>query len=101
MFSCLLRIQKHFQGGAPNFDIYFKRSFFLQIILKYIGNEKDSRGSGGMLPRKIFKNLHSVVAILVLFEHISGKLCLSFLPLILSVSQIIMHFVRTFSIMRA
>ena len=55
-----------------------------------------------MLPRKIFENLHTVVAILVLFEQISGKFCLNFLPLILSVAPHLMHFiVRTFSIMRA
>ena len=47
-----------------------------------------------MLPRKIFENSHSVVAILVLFEHISGKFCLSFLPIILSVSQIMIQINR-------
>ena len=54
-----------------------------------------------MLPRKIFKNLHSVVAILVLFEQFLRKFCLNFLPINLSVSPNIVHFVRTFSIMRA
>ena len=54
-----------------------------------------------MLPRKIFKNLHTVVAILVLFEQFLRKFCLNFLPLNLSVSQNIMHFVRIFPIMRA
>ena len=37
-----------------------------------------------MLPRKIFEILYAVLAILVLFEQFSGKLCLNFLPLILS-----------------
>ena len=54
-----------------------------------------------MLPRKIFENLHTVVAILVLFEQNLGKFCLKFLPLILSVAPNMMHFVRMFSIMRA
>ena len=54
-----------------------------------------------MLPRKIFKNLHTAVAILVLFEQFIRKFCLNFLPLNLSVSQNITHFVRIFSIMRA
>ena len=54
-----------------------------------------------MLPRKIFKNLHTAVAILVLFEQFLRKFCLNFLPLNLSVSQNIKHFVRIFSIMRA
>ena len=54
-----------------------------------------------MLPSKIFELLHTVVAILVLCEQVLGKFCLNFLPLILSVAPNIMHFVRTFSIMRA
>ena len=57
-------------------------------------------GSGGMLPRKIFENLHTAVAILALFEQCFGKFCLNFLPLILSVSPNMMHFVRTFSNIR-
>ena len=55
-----------------------------------------------MLPRKIFDNLHTVGAILLLFEQFLVKFCLNFLPLNLSVSPNMMHFVRTFSIiMRA
>ena len=57
--------------------------------------------SRGMLPRKIFKKWHTVVAMLVLFEQFLGKFCLKFLPLNLSVSPNMMHFVCTFSIMRA
>ena len=55
-------------------------------------------GSGGILPWKIFENLHSVVAISVFFEQFLGKLYLIFLPLNLSVSPNMMHFVREFSI---
>ena len=54
-----------------------------------------------MLPRKILENLRTVVAILALFEQFFSKFCLSFLPLNLSVSPNMMHFVHTFSIMRA
>ena len=54
-----------------------------------------------MLPRKIFVNLHTVVAILILFEQFLGKFCVNFLPLNLSVSPYMMHFVRTLPIMRA
>ena len=54
-----------------------------------------------MLPRKNFENLHALMAILVLFEYFSGKFCLNFLTLILSASPNIMHFVCTFSIVRA
>ena len=34
-----------------------------------------------MLPRKMFENFHTVVAIVVLFEQFVGKFCLKFLPL--------------------
>ena len=54
-----------------------------------------------MLPRKIFENLHTAVAILALFEQFLLKFCLNFLPLNLSVSPNMMHFTRTLSIMRA
>ena len=54
-----------------------------------------------MLPRKFFENLHTVVAILVFFEQFLRKFCLNFLPPNLSVSPNRMHFVGTFSIMRA
>ena len=54
-----------------------------------------------MFSRKIFENLHTLVAILVLFGQFLGKFCLNFLPLYLSVALTMMHFVRTFSIMRA
>ena len=51
-----------------------------------------------MLYRKIFEILHTVMAILVLFEQFLRKFCLNFLPLNLSGSPNMMHFVRTFSI---
>ena len=54
-----------------------------------------------MLHRKIFENLRIVAAISALFEQFLGKFCLHFLPLNPSVSPNMMHFVRTFSIMRA
>ena len=54
-----------------------------------------------MLPRKSFEILHAVMAISVLFEQFSNKFCLIFLTLILSALPNMMHFVRTYSIMRA
>ena len=54
-----------------------------------------------MLPRKIFENLHTVMAVLVLFEQFSRKVSSYFWPLSLSASPNMMHFVRTISIMRA
>ena len=59
------------------------------------------RGLGACSRRNFFKNLHTVVAILVLFEQFLRKFCLNFWPLNLSVSPYITHFVRTFSIMCA
>ena len=53
-----------------------------------------------MLPRNIFDNSHTIVVILVLFEQFLGKFCLNFLPLNLSVSPNMMHFVRAFSMVR-
>ena len=54
-----------------------------------------------MLSRKIFKNLRTVMAVLMLFEQFSGKVSSYFWPLTLSASSNMMHFVRTVSIMCA
>ena len=54
-----------------------------------------------MLSRKFFEDLHTVMAILVLFEQFSGKVCSYFWLVFLSVSRYMIYFVRTFSIMRA
>ena len=51
-----------------------------------------------MLIWKIFENLCTAVAILVLFEQFLGKFCLNFLPLNLIVSPNRMHFVGAFAI---
>ena len=56
-----------------------------------------------MLHREIFEILHAVMAILMLFEHFSGKLCLNFFTLILSTgtSPNMMHFFAHFQFIRA
>ena len=54
-----------------------------------------------MLPRKIFENLHAVMAILVPFVQFSRTFYLNFFTLILSASPNMMHIVCTFSINRA
>ena len=80
MCSCLRRIQKFFQEGAPKFDI-FKRSFFpAELFWSIFTMKKAPGGSGCVLPRKNFDNLLTLVAILVLFEQFSGKFCLIFSP---------------------
>ena len=63
------------------FRHFVKRSFFpAELILNNLSNKNDSRGSGGMLPQKCFENLHTVMAILVLFQQISGNFVYMFGP---------------------
>ena len=50
-----------------------------------------------MLPRKIFKNLHTVMGNLALFEQFITQILVLILPLI-NPSTNILHFVHTFSI---
>ena len=101
MLSCLGRIQKFFEGGGTQIQHMLKRSFLAELFSSILRMKKAIGGSGGMLARKFFETLHAVMTILVLFEQILGKFCLNFLPLILSVAPNMMHFVCTFSIMRA
>ena len=65
-------IRNFFKEGTSNFNIFSSVVFSGRINLKQV--EKQKKGSGGMLPRKIFENSHTVIAILVHFEQISGKL---------------------------
>ena len=44
-----------------------------KVVLKHIEYEKSFRGVRGHALRKIFKNLHTIVAILVLFEQFLGN----------------------------
>ena len=72
---CLRHNRKFFEGKDTKFQhFFFKRSFSGKINLKQVeGQKKGSRGSGGVLSRKIFENSRTVMAILVHFEQISGK----------------------------
>ena len=55
-----------------------------------------------MLPRKLFANLHTTMAILVLFEHFSGTFYFNFCPYMCVPHQVQYDArVRTFSITRA
>ena len=92
----------NFSGRGHQISHFFKRSFFTAANFKRLKWQKTTvGGSGGMLPRKMFENLHTVIAILVLFEQFSGKVCSYFSSLTLSASPNMMHFVCTVSIMRA
>ena len=57
-------------------------------------------GSGGMLPRKVFKNLDTVMAILELFEQFLWQILFNFFASNSKSFTILymIHFVRTFSI---
>ena len=70
-------------------------------MINNLSNKGTLWGSGGMLPGKKFENLHTVMAVLVLFEQFSGKVCSYFWSQTLSASPNMMHFVPTVSIMRA
>ena len=91
-----------FSGRGHQISSLFQaQSFPGRVILSYLSNKNDFRGSEGMLPRKIFENLHTVMVFLALFEKFSGKVCSYFWPLTLSASLSMMHFVSTVSIIRA
>ena len=80
--SCQGRIQNFLQGGGTNFRDFFKSSFFpAELVLSYLNNKNDSRGVRRHAPPKNFENLHTVMAILVLFEQFSGKVCSYLWPL--------------------
>ena len=102
MFHVRGVFRNFFKERAPNFITFSSVVFSpAKLILSNLSNKNDSRGSGGMLPRKIFENLHTVMVILTLLEQFSGKICLYFRPLTLSASSNMMHFVSAVSIMRA
>ena len=93
---------KFFQGEGTKFRHFFGAQFFpAELILSNLSNKRTLGGSEGIFPRKIFENLLTVMAILVLFEQFLGKVCSYFWPLSLSASPNMMHFVGTVSIMRA
>ena len=57
-----------FSGRGHQFLSLFRAQFFsADLILSNLSTENASRESGDMLPRKNFENLHTVMAILVLF----------------------------------
>ena len=69
--SCQGRIQNFFQKVAPIFVTFSRVVFLANLNLSNLSTKNDSRGSGGMIPRKIFENLHrsTEMAILLLFEQ--------------------------------
>ena len=66
-------VARNFKRAGHNSHIYFQRIFFGRSKLKLIRNKKTLGGSEGMLPRKIFENLHAIMAILVLFEYFQAN----------------------------
>ena len=65
--------------GGINFLHFLSVFFFRKVNLKQIEEQKyGSRRSGGMLPRKVFKNLDTVMAILALFEQFLWQILFTF-----------------------
>ena len=65
--------------GDIKFLHFLSVFFFRKVNLKQIEEQKyGSKGSGGMLPRKVFKNLDTVMAILELFEQFLWQILLNF-----------------------
>ena len=98
--SCQERISNFFRKWAPISVTFSSVVFSAELISSNLSTKNDSRGVRGHAPRKIFENLHTVMAILVLFKQFLDKLCHIFWPLSLSASPM-MHFVCTVLIMRA
>ena len=65
--------------GGIKFLRFLSVFFFRKVNLKQIEEQKyGCRGSGGMLPRKVFKNLDTVMAILALFEQFLWQILFNF-----------------------
>ena len=90
-----------FSGRGHQISSLFQAYFFPEeLSLNNLSNKHDFWGLRGPTPRKFFENLHTDMAILVLFEQFSGKFCVCFWSPILSASPN-MYFVCTISIMCA
>ena len=97
--ACSSGVARNFKRGAITSTFFSSVNFFRQNKFEAELETRKAPGEyGDMLPRRICENLYAVMAILVLFEKFSRKVCLIFLPLILTVSPIMMHFVRKFLI---
>ena len=70
-----------FSGGGHEFSSLFSSLFFsAELFLSNLSAKNDSRGSGGILPQKIFENLHTAMTIQVFFEQFLRKVCHIFGP---------------------
>ena len=95
-------MQNFFSGRGHQISSFFQAQYFSgRVILINLSNKNDFMGSGACSPEKFFENLRTVMVILALFEQFSGKVCSYFWLLPLSASSNMIHFVSTFSIMRA
>ena len=66
------------EGGIKFFN-FLSVFFFRKVNLKHIEEQKyGSRGVRSMLPRKVFKNLDTVMAILALFEQFLWQILFNF-----------------------
>ena len=78
----------HVRGIFTNFSrertsifvTFFKRIFPAEIFLSNLSAKNDSRGVREHAPLENFENLHTVMAILLLFEQFLRKICHIFGP---------------------
>ena len=71
--SCQGPLQHFFRMRAPIFVTFSSVVFSAKLILSNLGTKTTPGGSDSLLPRKIYENLHTVMAILVLFEQFLRK----------------------------
>ena len=76
MFDVRGVFRNFFREGSPIFAV-FSSVFVLpaELILSDLSTKINFKESGIMLSRKFFENLHTVMAILVLFEQFLRKVC--------------------------
>ena len=74
MFHIRGVFRKFFKEEVSKFVTFSSIVFFpAELSTSNLSNKNDSRGVQGHAPLEIFENLHTVMAILVLFEQFSGK----------------------------
>ena len=78
-------------GRGHQISSLFQAQFFPgRVILSNLSNKNDFRGSGGMLPRKFFENLHTVMVILASDGIQNFKNRFSFVSYLLTIGSLIM-----------
>ena len=81
MFHVRAVFKNFFREGTPILVTFSSVIFFSAVlILSNLSTKNDSKGVRGHAPQSNFENLHTAMAILVLFEQFLGKVCHIFGP---------------------